>query len=869
VGNFDDPLIKILCVALAITLGLAALGYAEWFEGIGIAAAVFLATFVATYSEFKNESQFRDLQAEASRVKSRVFRSSVVVSVWQADLVVGDVVLLQAGDAVPADGVLVSGSLGVSQVVLTGEAETIRKSVGKGFAADDFSSPTSVFRGSVVDEGEAVMEILAVGNRTQFGRLFEELAESEDRESPLQHKLSVLAEQISTLGYIGAGFIAVSFLFKQFVMDNRYDWPTIVAYVSNWQLAVKDVVTSLILAIIIIVVAVPEGLPMMISLVLAFNMRKLLRSNVLVRKLLGIETAGSLNTLFLDKTGTLTRGRFDPQMFLDARGKQYTSHDSLPPPIRDVVTLVLRDSTSAQVAPDGRIVGGNASDRALLSFLSREALTHETGVDDVQAEILFTSQRKFSATQVVLPPALAARLPGYAQSEGRTPIATLVKGAPDVLVAACSSAVSADGASAVRIGRAAIDRSISDVSAHGVRVVSLAISSSPFESEDTLPAKLTYVGSIAILDETRPESRRAVALCQSAGIHLTMITGDRVETASAVAAEVGLLRDESLVLTSAELDNMSDQEVTDSLSRLAVVSRARPTDKSRLVRLAQESGRVVGMTGDGVNDSSALKRADVGFAMGSGSEVAKEAADIVVLDDNFMSLAMAVLYGRTIFLAIRRFVVFQSTVNLASTVIVFLGPFLGVDFPLSLIQLLWVNLVMDTLAAIAFGGAPALERYMHATPIRRDERIISPAMWSQIAFGGLYIAAVCIAFLVWEPAKELYLRDGGVFNEDVFLTAFFCLFIFLTSFNGFNVRTPSLNLLENLGQNLGFLGVQLIIVVVQVAFTVIGGRYLRTVPLLPSEWSTTLTLAATVIPFDLLRKIIFLPWSGDQKVKWE
>jgi len=268
---------------------------------------------------------------------------------------------------------------------------------------------------------------------------------------------------------------------------------------------------------------------------------------------------------------------------------------------------------------------------------------------------------------------------------------------------------------------------------------------------------------------------------------------------------------------------------------------------------------VVGMTGDGVNDSSALKRADVGFAMGSGSEVAKEAADIVILDDNFKSIALAVLYGRTIFRSIRKFIVFQSTVNFSSSVIVFLGPFLGFDFPLTLIQLLWINLVMDSFAALAFGGEPALERYMRSPPIPRGAAIVSPEMWASIVFNGVYIAAVSITFLTWPPMRALYRPDEGVF-----LTAFFCLFIFLTTCNSFNVRTSRLNLITNLLQNPGFLGIQALIFIVQIAFTVIGGKVLRTVALTPNEWLVTIAISASVIPFDLLRKVMFLPFSANK-----
>jgi calcium-translocating P-type ATPase len=950
IENFDDPLIKILLLALVVTMFLAFLGFCEWYEGVGIFMAVFLATFVSTYSEFKNEASFQQLQLEASRVQNRVFRNGElnsnekkerewngrkgkkkrkkkrkldvtkkksfslfslehkylffstdfliffslppgkVENVFVNDIVRGDHVLLQAGDKVPADGRLLVGEVGAVQSVLTGEPDAVRKTVNpyapaaassssggsrandadddsaasSSRAADElgFSDPHRVFRGSVIDDGEGVLLVDAVGLQTHYGKLFEELGKDEDRESPLQVKLSNLADGISMIGYVGATLIAVSFLFKQFVMDNHYQWASIVAYASNWQLALKDVVTSLMLAIIIIVVAVPEGLPMMIAIVLSLNMRKLLKANVLVRKLLGIETAGSLNLLFLDKTGTITRGRFDAQLFLGADGSKYTTAAAIPATLRTLLTLVLRESTSAQVSADGTLVGGNASDRALLSFVGRDGSSD--GIELVR-EALFTSVRKFSGAEVRLSAARAKALPATVYDK-QTRQMSLVKGAPEVIVAGCARYIDPDGQLRALDARA-VNSDVDELSANGLRVVAVAVSAQSLVNKhggggaasllaDSLPADMVLLGFVGILDETRPESRGAVASCRNAGIQVVMITGDRQQTADAVARDIRLHSDaQRESITSAQLNKLSDAEVKALLPRLAVVARALPTDKSRLVRLAQETGRVVGMTGDGVNDSSALKRADVGFAMGSGSEVAKEAADIVILDDNFKSIAMAVLYGRTIFRSIRKFIVFQSTVNFSSSVIVFLGPFLGFDFPLTLIQLLWINLVMDTFAALAFGGEPALERYMRDPPIPREAAIVSGDMWTSIIFNGLYIAVLSIVFLLWPPMRELYRPD-----DQVFLTAFFCLFIFLTTCNSFNVRTSRLNLITNLFENVGFLGIQALIFVVQIVFTVIGGKVLRTVALTSNEWFITIALATTVIPFDLLRKVIFLPF---------
>jgi len=852
--NFEDPIIRILLVALGITLGLAFLGYADWMEGFGIFVAVFLATFVSTWSEYKNETSFRTLQEQASKVQSTVFRNGSPTKIFAADIVVGDMVLLQAGDKIPADGQLTFGELQVNQASLTGEQVPVRKTVASGSYQPkdkaDFYDELLCFRGAVVDDGEAIMEVKSVGKATEYGQLYTELADTETRESPLQVKLSNLADAVATFGYFGATAIAISFLFKQFVIDQHYDWQSITNYVSlsNWQVALHDVVTSVILAIIVIVVAVPEGLPMMIAIVLSLNMRKLLKANVLVRKLLGIETAGSLDTLFVDKTGTLTKGQFIPQAFIAGSGRTYKDHSELSESLATILDFALRESTSAVIGDNG-IVGGNASDRAMLTFLDKDALKERIDCT-MQKEILFNSERKFSAAQL----ALGKTKPGFFPNN----VVSIVKGAPELVLANCVSFFTEDGRKE-KLSKTVSDtvtESINQISKSGTRVIAICYKDAPLDDDQSkIPDDLTLIGVMGIMDEIRKESRPAIDLAKKAGIHVVMITGDRKETAVAVAEELGLLEGGKTVLTSAQLHTLSDSQLQQMIPNVSVIARALPTDKSRLVKACQGINKVVGMTGDGVNDSAALKKADVGFAMGSGSEVAKEAADIVILDDNFQSLTQAVLYGRTIFKSIRKFIVFQSTVNCASLLIVFMGPFLGFDFPLTLIQLLWVNLVMDTLAAMAFGGEPALKRYMHERPIKRDAPIISLNMWSSIIVNGTFIATLCIVCLKSSAVRQLFLREGKA-SEPVFLTAFFAFFIFLTVFNAFNARTPKLNIFNHILENRGFLSIIILIFVVQVTFTYIGGSFLRTVGLTIPEWGLVIGASMVIIPFDLVRKLV-------------
>ncbi|EGG19417.1 P-type ATPase [Cavenderia fasciculata] len=855
--------------ALVITVALAFFGYAEWFEGVGIASAVFLATFVSTYSEYKNENSFQELQEKASRIKCNVFRNgNHVQQIYAFDVVVGDYILLQAGDKVPADGKLVAGELYINQSTLNGESELEKKIVApKDYQPsfkNNFADHYLCFRGSVVEDGEGVLLVDSVGNDTLYGELAIELSKADERESPLQIKLSNLADGISTIGYIGASFIVVSFLFKQLVMDQNYNWPLIKQYVSNYPIVLRDVVNSITLAIIIIVVAVPEGLPMMIAIVLSLNMRKLLKAKVLVRKLLGIETAGSLDILFVDKTGTLTKGTFTPRTFISGSGHTYRGYNQIPTELRDVLSFAVRESTSSVIDEDGQIAGGNASDKALLQFLDKQSLMADFDVEIIR-EVLFHSERKYSAATLSIPqvggpsgkPPLGILKCSQKLGTGKIELSCL-KGAPEIVISHCTSHFNEDGHIEPISDIDSLTNEMNKLSEQGIRVIAVAVAKEALKEGESLPNNLILVGVVGVHDEIREESKSSIQLAKNAGIQVVMITGDKKETAIAVAHQIGLIQpgeelQPGVVMTSLDLQHVSNDRLKEMIPHLRVVSRALPSDKTRFVQVSQDLHKVVGMTGDGVNDSAALKHADVGFAMGSGSEVSKEAADIVILDDNFASITQAVLYGRTIYKSIQKFIVFQSTINVASTMIVFLGPFMGFDFPLTLIQLLWVNLVMDTLAALAFGGEPALDRYMKEKPIKRDQNIITPRMWFSILGGGPYISIMSVAFLTNDWVESYFTRDG-VTSEPVFLTAFFAFFIFLAVINAFNVRTNRLNLFDHLLDNKGFIVVIFFIFCVQIVFTYIGGSVLRTVGLTLNEWVVVIIASLSIIPFDLIRK---------------
>ena len=836
-GNFDDPIIKILCVALALNVVFAFLGQAAWFEPVGIALAVLLATFVSTYSEYRNENAFQKLQEEASLIHCKVYREGSLKEIGIDDLVQGDLILLQTGDKVPVDGVILHGTIHVDQSVLNGEAKEAGKRPMTGKKDEtaqslDFLHSSKVFRGSVVCDGNAVIEATTVGDKTVYGKIAGELQQSEERDTPLKLKLTKLAEQISMFGYIGGVAIAVAFMFQRVVMQNGYDMAQILAYCSNPMALLLSLVDAVMLAVIIIVVAVPEGLPLMIAIVSAQNMGKMLKDNVLVREISGIETAGSLNILFSDKTGTITKGQLEAVTFVDGTGAQKKSFAEIAPKLQQLINLSIRYNTSA-VLSDGIPVGGNATERAIFGFVGKES--REEAVE-VVATLPFNSKNKYSLAAV----------------KG-THTCVLVKGAPENILKRCSSYYDEAGAKAplqVQMVNAELDA----LAERAIRVLALATYEGDL-GDGTLPESgMTLVGAIGIRDEVRPESIEAIAAVHNAGVQVVMITGDRQDTATAIAREAGLLTSDSdLVLTSSELGALTDEDLKEKLPALRVVARALPSDKSRLVRLAQEKNLVVGMTGDGVNDSPALKRADVGFAMGGGTEVAKESSEIVILDDNFHSIARAILYGRTIFTSIRKFIVFQLTINVSAVCISFVMPLLGMENPLSITQFLWINLIMDTLAALAFGGEPALSRYMDEPPKRRDENIISDKMASAIGVGSLWTFVLSLFFLLTPFVHEHF---RAALDNHYLLTGYFTFFVFIAVFNAFNARTDRMNLFDNIGGNKGFLNIMVLIVVVQIIMTYLGGDVLRCYGLTGAEWIFLLALAVTIIPVDLMRKLV-------------
>lgn len=865
-GNLGDPMIKILIVALLINVVLAILGITgvikegapEWYEPLGIFIAICLATLVSTFSEYKNENAFQKLQEEASRIMCKVYRNGVISEVAINDIVVGDAILLQSGDKIPADGIIIDGDIKVDQSVLNGESREAKKfAIPEGWKDTDentnFDNEHKVFRGAVVCSGNAVMQVTVVGDKSVYGKIASELQTDDDRETPLKVKLGKLANGISKFGYIGGVAIALAMLVKSFFFDP--DFSFMIENAVNWIGILEAVINAVMIAVVVIVMAVPEGLPLMIAIVSAQNMGKMLKDNVLVRKVAGIETAGSLNILFSDKTGTITKGKLEAINFIDGAVNEYKTMNDIDGKLKDLLALSIHKNTLSIISGEGKnrkVLGGNATERAILGF----AVDSPSNADVIAVgNIPFNSTNKYSATQI----------------DGQYSL-SLIKGAPEKILKRCSHYYDKNGEKKP-FDINTLNAKIDELANRAIRVLAVATSEDAL-GEESLPdgGNWTLVGCLGIRDEVRPESVTAIKEVKGAGVQVVMITGDRRETAVAIAKEAGLIDNEktNLMLTSDELSKMSDEEVKAKLKDIRVIARALPSDKSRLVRLAQELDLVAGMTGDGVNDSPALKKADVGFAMGGGTEVAKEASDIVILDDNFNSIDKAILYGRTIFNSIRKFIVFQLTINVAAVLISFVCPLIGIAAPLSVIQILWVNLVMDTLAALAFGGEPALKRYMKEKPKRRNEPIISKYMMSQIITGAgwSFILSAALLILGNYPGKTSFLEGWGLIREPsdiakdldgehaILHTAYFAFFILIAVFNAFNARTEKFNLFDNLGKNKGFLIVFGIITAVQVVMTYVGGTILSGWGLNLTEWLLVLGMGISIIPIDLIRKAI-------------
>lgn len=843
--NCNDPIIRILIGALFCNI-IFLFPHVNWYESAGIAAAILISAFVSTISEYSGSKAFARLYEQLGDTEYTVLRDDAPQKIHIGEIVTYDLVSVAVGDMIPADGILIEGTLQIDESSLTGEskpivktARTISFSNTQEILSIEQEDTSAVYRGSSVLSGEGKFVVTHVGDRTMYGALASALQE-EATPSPLKERLTVLARTISRIGYASAAFVALAYLVQAFFISSGMQISVMLERMRDISFVWKECLHAFTMAISIIVVAVPEGLPMMITVVLSSNMKKMMKNGVLVRKLVGIETSGSIRILFTDKTGTITSGKLQVTEVFSLSGtydskKQLQKHPAL------------LDALSRASCACASTLHGNATDIAIEQFLDASSICV-----DVKSTIPFDSARKFSAAM--------------------TDSIIFVRGAPEYILPYCQFSEMADGTrKTITDGeRKCIENTMRRAALDSRRVVLQACCDTVYydslQNNHMREVVFTFQALFVIEDEIRPQVPEAVQNCQSAGIHVIMLTGDNEVTAAVIAQRAGIIpgeyqiyepenaiREEHLVLRGKDLATLSDDMVEELLPRISVIARVTPTDKNRLVRIAKHAGNVVGMTGDGINDAPALRSADVGFAMGSGTDITREASDIVITDDNFASITKAILFGRTIFESIRKFIVFQLIMNLSAVGVSMLGPLFHIPNPVTVIQMLWVNIIMDTLGSLAFAGEAPLAEYMTRPPIACNEPILNGKMLRQILFSAAYTIALCMAFLTSDHIWYRYGHGSMVY----FLTAFFALFIFCGICNAFTVRTTRMNLLANLRKNKCFLIIMPAVAIIQLLIIYFGGDIFRTTPLQIRELFICAGFAMSIIPLDAVRKWIW------------
>ena len=801
IESLNDPIIKILLIALAIKV-LFLFKDSNLYETLGIAVSVFLACFISSISEYGSEKAFEKLSEENSNIKVKVLRNSKLTIIDIKDIVVGDVVYLSSGDRIPADGIIIEGNIYIDESILTGETIEKIKTVND-----------QVYMGSIVCENNGIIKVNSVGDKTYYGKIAS-LIQDNTGNSPLKDKLTDLAKLISKIGYIGAFLVFVSYMLNAVVF--KYG----ISELTNLKIIFPHLLYALTLSVAVVVMAVPEGLPMMITLVLSSNMKKLVNKNVLVRKLVGIETSGSLNILFTDKTGTLTEGKLKMISFITPSLTIYNNQNDLKKSNNYEIIYQSLIYNNDAFYTNNKVEGGNTTDRSIIEFMK----TDDKSKYKILSKEPFNSKLKYSKVTT--------------NYNNKT---TFIKGAYEIIMNKCNYYYDDFGNKRVLINKDRIISYIKNETSKGIRVLCV--------SNDNI-----LIGFILLKDNIRKEAYDGIKEITESGVQVVMVTGDAKETAECIAKELNIINnDNDIVLTSEEFNKMSDYEVKNMLRNLKVLSRSLPNDKNRLVSLANELNLVTGMTGDGVNDAPALKKANVGFSMGSGTEIAKETSDIVILDDNIKSISTAILYGRTIFKSIRKFITFQLSVNCCTVLLSIIGPFIGILSPITVVQVLWVNMVMDTFAGLAFSFEPAIKEYMKEKPKSKNEKIINSYMKNQIFCNGIFSMLLCIWFLKSNFISSIYRYD---INNKYIMTAFFGLFIFIDIFNAFCSRTYRINTFSNILKNKVFILIFIFITIVQVFLIYYGGEIFRTTGLTIYEFEIMLFVSFLIIPFDMLRKII-------------
>ena len=816
--KFQDPVIKVLLVAAAFSL-LISIIESEYAETIGIFFAIFLATGIGFYFEYDANKKFDLLNAVGEETPVMVIRNGKVHEIPKKDIVVGDVVILNTGDEIPADGVLLEAvSLQVNESSLTGEL-MVNKTTDEAHFDEEATYPSnSVMRGTTVTDGHGVMCVERVGDATEIGKVARQATEQSQEQTPLNLQLTKLANLIGKVG-----FTIATLTFVIFTAKDLYAYLSVTAVTDwhQWLEIARIVLKYFMMAVTLIVVAVPEGLPMSVTLSLALNMRRMLKTNNLVRKMHACETMGAITVICTDKTGTLTQNLmqvYDAK--LDESQKNLIAEG-----IATNSTAFLEEK-EGEGKPSGV---GNPTEVALLLWLNEQGMDYISLRNQAKTvnQLTFSTERKYMATLV--------------DSSVLNTRVLYVKGAPEIVMGKCNL----EESQVKQYNEQLLAYQNQAMRTLGVAYKVIPENSSTDCAELVKEGGLTFMGIFAISDPIRPDVPDAVKKCQSAGIRVKIVTGDTPGTATEIARQIGLWTSEDTErnrITGVEFAALSDEEALERVVDLKVMSRARPMDKQRLVQLLQQKGEVVAVTGDGTNDAPALNHAQVGLSMGTGTSVAKEASDITLLDDSFHSIATAVMWGRSLYKNIQRFIVFQLTINVVALLSVLLGAFLGTELPLTVTQMLWVNLIMDTFAAMALASiAPSMD-VMNEKPRKRTDFIISSAMRNNIFGVGAGFLIVLMGLLAC--FKNM---PGGM---DVHhLTVFFTIFVMLQFWNLFNASVFGTNhsIFKDAGHAMGMLGVALIILVGQFIIVTFGGKVFRTEPLPALEWAYIIAGTSVVL----------------------
>lgn len=816
--KFQDPVIKVLLVAAAFSL-LISIIESEYAETIGIFFAIFLATGIGFYFEYDANKKFDLLNAVGEETPVMVIRNGKVHEIPKKDIVVGDVVILNTGDEIPADGILLEAvSLQVNESSLTGEL-MVNKTTDEAHFDEEATYPSnSVMRGTTVTDGHGVMCVERVGDATEIGKVARQATEQSQEQTPLNLQLTKLANLIGKVG-----FTIATLTFVIFTAKDLYAYLSVTAVTDwhQWLEIARIVLKYFMMAVTLIVVAVPEGLPMSVTLSLALNMRRMLKTNNLVRKMHACETMGAITVICTDKTGTLTQNLmqvYDAK--LDESQKNLIAEG-----IATNSTAFLEEK-EGEGKPSGV---GNPTEVALLLWLNEQGMDYISLRNQAKTvnQLTFSTERKYMATLV--------------DSSVLNTRVLYVKGAPEIVMGKCNL----EESRVKQYNEQLLAYQNQAMRTLGVAYKVIPENSSTDCAELVKEGGLTFMGIFAISDPIRPDVPDAVKKCQSAGIRVKIVTGDTPGTATEIARQIGLWTSEDTErnrITGVEFAALSDEEALERVVDLKVMSRARPMDKQRLVQLLQQKGEVVAVTGDGTNDAPALNHAQVGLSMGTGTSVAKEASDITLLDDSFHSIATAVMWGRSLYKNIQRFIVFQLTINVVALLSVLLGAFLGTELPLTVTQMLWVNLIMDTFAAMALASiAPSMD-VMNEKPRKRTDFIISPAMRNNIFGVGAGFLIVLMGLLAF--FKNM---SGGM---DVHhLTVFFTIFVMLQFWNLFNASVFGTNhsIFKDAGHAMGMLGVALIILVGQFIIVTFGGKVFRTEPLPALEWAYIIAGTSVVL----------------------